>query len=92
MNIEKNAIVKFEGSKCGACKAMEPTWKKVKEKNIDKNIIFQNINVDDNTDIIQKYEIIAIPTFMALKDGKEIQRVVGITDVNGLQKIIDILV
>lgn len=88
MNI--TGVVKFEGSNCGACKAMEPTWKRIQEKNT--NVNFQKIKVEENPELTEHYSIIAVPTFMAIKEGEELERVIGITNEKGLQNLINLLV
>ncbi|MBF0557799.1 MAG: thioredoxin family protein [Nitrospirae bacterium] len=83
-------IVKFEMDNCGPCKAIKPLWNKIKEEN--PNVQFQEIHVEEDNDLAEKYAIIAVPTFMALSEGNEIERIVGLTNKNGLQNLINLLV
>jgi thioredoxin 1 len=40
-------------------------------------IVFGKLNVDENRETSQKFGIMSIPTLLVLKDGKEIDRLVG---------------
>ncbi|MEK6247202.1 MAG: thioredoxin family protein, partial [Planctomycetales bacterium] len=47
------------------------------------------LNIDDNPDAAQKYNVSNIPTLMIFKDGKVIERVVGAQPKNRLQELLD---
>ena len=83
-------VVKFEGDNCGACKAMEPVWKKLEEKNPDFE--FVKVNVSEHRNLFEKYDIHAIPTFLTLENGKVKGKVIGITPEKTLQTLIDDLI
>ena len=85
-------IIKFEGNNCGACRAMEPAWKRFKEKNVGLGIEFKNINVTEHMELTSQFEIQAIPTFISLEEGEEVERIVGIIPENSLQKLINSLI
>jgi len=38
---------------------------------------FAKINVDENPDISQRYNVMGIPHFLIFKDGKPVERIVG---------------
>ena len=60
---------------CGPCKLMEPEFEAAAKEMKDVN--FAKLNVDEEIDIAQKFEVMSIPTILILKDGKEIGRAVG---------------
>ena len=35
------------------------------------------INIDEQRDFATKYDVMSIPTFILIKDGKEVKRLVG---------------
>ncbi|KAL3526485.1 hypothetical protein ACH5RR_011141 [Cinchona calisaya] len=73
--LNKLMVVDFAASWCGPCKMMEPVVKDMAAKYTD--IDFVKIDVDELSDVAQEFRVQAMPTFLLLKQGKEIERVVG---------------
>jgi thioredoxin 1 len=66
---------------------VEPIFEKLAEKYKDK-IKFVRVNVDEEPEISQMYGIMSIPTFIILKNGKEIDRMIGAAPKEILEKFI----
>ena len=76
--IERNTgkvVIDFYADWCGPCQMIAPLVEKLAEEYTD--IEFYKVNVDDNQELAIKNNIMSIPTICFLKDGKEINRVVG---------------
>nr|GMD01131.1 thioredoxin H2 [Ipomoea batatas] len=68
-------VVDFAAAWCGPCKMMEPIVKQMATKFTDVDFI--KIDVDELSDVAQEFSVQAMPTFLLLKQGKEVGRVVG---------------
>jgi len=44
------------------------------------------LNVDENQEMAEKYGVSSIPTIIFFKDGKEVERMIGVRDKNELVK------
>lgn len=77
--------IKFSAEWCNPCKRMEPTVEKLESE--FKNAMFFSIDVDDVPVFAQKYKIRSLPTILILKDGQEVNRVVGVSLIEPLRKI-----
>ncbi|KAJ9109081.1 hypothetical protein QFC21_000409 [Naganishia friedmannii] len=64
-------LVDFYATWCNPCKMLTPVLKKVAEQ---KNIDLVTIDVDENNEIAAKYQIRAMPTVIAFKDGKVVNQ------------------
>ena len=70
-------LVDFWAGWCGPCKMLAPTIEEL-------GILFANqavigkVDVDAEPDIARQYGIMSIPTVVIFKDGKEVERVVGL--------------
>lgn len=68
------SVVDFYADWCGPCKMIAPVFEEL-SKEIPANFI--KINVDNSQDIAAKFQVASIPTLVILKDGKEVDRIVG---------------
>ena len=69
-------IKKFEADWCGPCRMLKPTFKKL-EESFGNSVKFSYINVDESQDEAAKYSIRSIPAVVIVKDGAEVNRLVG---------------
>ncbi|KAL7262644.1 hypothetical protein ACSBR1_000913 [Camellia fascicularis] len=69
-------VVDFSASWCGLCKLMEPAIHKMVAKFID--VKFLKIDVDELSDVAEEFGVEVMPTFVLVKQGKEVDRVVGL--------------
>jgi thioredoxin-like negative regulator of GroEL len=67
-------ILYFTADWCNPCKRTRPIAEELDRDNVIK---FQFIDADDNTELCKKFEIKAIPTFILIEDGQEINRMNG---------------
>jgi thioredoxin 1 len=68
-------ILYFSATWCGPCKAIKPKFEKFVEQMGDR-VSVAHIDVDSDTRT-SLYSVRSVPTFVFLKDGKEVERVVG---------------
>ena len=61
---------------CGPCRAIAPVLESLAE-DFDGKVKIVKINVDQENELANKYNVSAIPSLIILKDGKEIDRIVG---------------
>jgi len=69
-------VKKFYATWCGPCKMLTPIMEQVKGKFDD--VSFQDINIDEQFEVAQKYYVRSVPTVIIEKDGQEVQRFAGL--------------
>ena len=76
---------KFYADWCGPCRILTTMLNKAQ-------IEYEPINVDNNEELVNKYDIKTIPVFMAVKDdGTEIDRFVGVKSTDAIKQWINSL-
>ena len=72
----ETAVVDFSAAWCGPCRKLAPVLEKVSEE-LDGNVTFYNIDVDENPELAQQYDIMSIPALVVLKNGDKKDMLVG---------------
>lgn len=57
---------------------MAPVLEEVKTELGDRMTV-EEINVDEKPDVAQQYGVLSIPTYIVVKDDKEVDRIIGFT-------------
>ncbi|KAJ1304940.1 hypothetical protein OPQ81_006073 [Rhizoctonia solani] len=68
-------VIDFHATWCGPCHAIAPKYENLASTNPE--VHFLKCDVDAAPDVAQEYKISAMPTFIFLKNNKEVRRVVG---------------
>lgn len=59
----------------GPCKAIAPLYKELSESY--DNIVFLKVDVDENAETAMKYQVSAMPTFLFIKRGEIVDKIMG---------------
>ncbi|GMY26092.1 thioredoxin H5-like [Fagus crenata] len=72
---DKLLVIDFSATWCGPCQFIEPTFKELSCKYTD--VEFVKIDVDELSSVAQEFAVEAMPTFLFVKKGKVVDKVVG---------------
>jgi thioredoxin 1 len=86
--MDTSVVIDFYATWCGPCKRIAPTFEKLAQS-LPK-ITFLKVDVDDSPELVNAYDINAMPTFVFLKNGKIIKKVEG-ADMEALEAGFDLL-
>lgn len=70
-------VTKFSASWCQPCKMLAPIFNEVKSEVTD--VMYQDVDVDQNSDLAIQYKVRGVPTIVIEKDGQEVKRIVGMS-------------
>jgi thioredoxin 1 len=73
------ALVDFFAGWCAPCKMQAPIVDKLAEKYAGKASVGK-LNVDESQSVAQKYGVRGIPTLIVFRNGREVERLVGVQD------------
>ncbi|KAL3511182.1 hypothetical protein ACH5RR_030583 [Cinchona calisaya] len=71
----KLIVIDFTASWCGPCRYIEPAINDLANKYTD--VEFVKIDVDELNDVAEEFGVEAMPTFILLKKGNAIDKIVG---------------
>lgn len=69
------ALIDFNATWCGPCRMLHPVLEKLDQEISD--VEFFEVDVDDNSELAEKFNITNIPCVIIVKDGVEVSRSVG---------------
>ena len=73
----KMVLVSFWSPGCGPCLKMEPIIEEL-AKEFEGRVEVGKLNIIENPEIAKMYGVPATPTFIIFKDGKPIEKAVGL--------------
>ena len=71
----KTEVIDFWATWCGPCKLMNPILDEVEKEN--PSLTITRVDIDSDKDLVEQYKIQSVPTYVILKDGKEVDRIIG---------------
>ena len=82
---EKATVLKVFTESCPKCKAVEAVFEQLADEKKEE-YIFTEWNVKSQSEILKKYKVVAVPSFLFFKNGILIHRKIGVISSNVIYK------
>ena len=73
---DKPVLVDFWATWCAPCRMQGPIVEELADERSDIKV--GKLDVDENSDIAEKYNVMSIPTLLVFKNGEVVQKAVGV--------------
>jgi len=90
LDSDKLAVVDFWADWCGPCHRMAPNIDHLAE-DFAGRVVVAKLDVDANRQTASQYKLMGIPTVIFFKNGKEVDRMVGVASLGKLTKKVEAL-
>lgn len=87
LKADRKVLVDFYADWCGPCKMLAPIVEEVASEHEELKVV--RINIDNEESIAMDYQIMSIPTLVLIKDGKEVDRVIGYVQKKVIETMIE---
>lgn len=73
---DKPVLIDFWATWCGPCQMQGPIVEELSEELTD--VLVGKVNVDEEPDLAERYNVMSIPTLLVFKNGEVVQKAVGV--------------
>ncbi|KAJ8716241.1 hypothetical protein PYW08_013526 [Mythimna loreyi] len=88
INSKVPVVVDFFATWCNPCRLLTPRLESIISESKGK-VVLAKVDIDEQTDLALDYEVSSVPVLVAIKNGKVLQRLVGLQDTDKLRKWIE---
>lgn len=87
-NSKVPVIVDFFATWCNPCRMLTPRIETVVAEKQGK-ILLAKVDIDENADLALDYHVGSVPVLIAMKDGRVLERIVGLQDTDKLRQFVN---
>ena len=88
LNSKVIVLADFNADWCGPCKMIKPMLEEISKESDEYKIV--SINIDNDDELSEEYNVSSIPCLVVFNDGKEINRSVGLKPIDEIRNLLKI--
>ena len=77
-------LVDFHANWCGPCRMLAPVLEQV-AKDVKGKAAIGKIDIDAEQKVATRFQITSVPTMILFKDGKEVNRLIGLRNADAIK-------
>lgn len=79
-------LVDFWAEWCGPCQAAMPILAEFEKQT---GVKVGKVNVDNEPDLASQFRVMSIPTLLLFKDGKAVEQMIGVQQLDTLKSVVE---
>ena len=83
---DRPVVADFYADWCGPCKMLRPILEEISDDRQDVKVV--SINIDEEDELAEQFDVSAIPCVVLIKDGMEVDRSVGLKPREALEELL----
>lgn len=83
---DRPVLADFYADWCGPCRMLRPTLEAIAEDRRDIKVI--SVNIDEEDELADWFEISSIPCLVLFKDGEEVDRSIGLRPREAIEEML----
>ena len=87
LRADKPVLADFNADWCGPCQALKPVLEELAEST--PGYKFVSINIDDEDELAEEYDVASIPCLVIFQDGEEVRRSIGMKSREDLEEFLE---
>ncbi|XP_014095456.1 thioredoxin [Bactrocera oleae] len=87
INNDNPVVVNFHAEWCDPCKILTPKMSELLDDSED--IDLATIDVDTNSELVETFEVKAVPAVLAFRNGVVVDKFIGLVDANSIENLIN---
>ncbi|MER2080241.1 MAG: thioredoxin [Ruminococcus sp.] len=83
---DRPVLADFYADWCGPCRMLRPTLEAIAEDRRDIKVV--SVNIDEEDELADWFEISSIPCLVLFKDGEEVDRSIGLRPREAIEEML----
>lgn len=83
---DRPVLADFYADWCGPCKMLRPILEEISDDRQDVKVV--SINIDEEDELAEQFDVSAIPCVVLIKDGMEVDRSVGLKPREAIEELL----
>jgi len=88
IDAKEPVLIDFFANWCVPCKMLSPVIDELAQEMPSVKVV--KVNVDEEPELAQKFQVMSIPTLVVMKDGKMVNKTIGVRPKDEIREMLEV--